>query len=283
MQHTLDNPEKPEKSEKPDRKENRHDSDGSSKLPNSSGSEEYKTRKQWFIENVISLAVALLIVFMIRSSVVEAFKIPSGSMIPTLLIGDHIFVNKFAYGFKIPFSDLVSDRPVYLINREPPKHGDIIVFNFPRDTSIYFIKRVVGVPGDKIEIRNKTIYLNGKPVPQTAVAADQTEKVLKSLDDPKYSPSNMDLMTEQLDSVGHPILLDKSNFTNENFGPIEVPADSLFVMGDNRDFSNDSRFWGFVPYRYVKGKAMVIWLSIWMNISDSQFIFRPERIGNVLH
>src|SRR5580658_4568424 len=92
-----------------------------------------KSRKAWIIENVVSLGVALLIVFMIRSSVVEAFKIPSGSMIPTLFIGDHIFVNKFAYGFKIPFSDLVAEKPVFLVKRDPPKHGDIIVFNFPRD------------------------------------------------------------------------------------------------------------------------------------------------------
>src|SRR3954451_21657052 len=102
------------------------------------------THKQWIIENVISLGMALLIVFMIRSSVFEAFKIPSGSMIPTLFIGDHIFVNKFAYGFKIPFSDLVTYHPIYLIKRDIPHRGDIIVFNFPRDPSIYFIKRVVG-------------------------------------------------------------------------------------------------------------------------------------------
>src|ERR1700749_2720356 len=96
-----------------------------------------KTRKQWIIENVVSLGLALLIVFMIRSSVIEAFKIPTGSMIPTLYIGDHIFVNKFAYGLKIPFSDLVTDHPVYLIKRDNPKRGDVIVFLYPRDESIY--------------------------------------------------------------------------------------------------------------------------------------------------
>ena len=242
-----------------------------------------KSRKQWLIENVVSLVVALLVVFMIRSSVVEAFKIPSGSMIPTLLIGDHIFVNKFAYGIKLPFSDLFTDHPYYLVHRDAPKRGDIIVFNFPRDPSIYFIKRVVGTPGDRVEIKDKTLFINGKKIPHETVAADRTEKVLKSLDDPKYGPSNMDLETEHMELVDHSILLDKSNFTNENFGPIDVPTDYLFVMGDNRDFSNDSRFWGFVPYRYVKGKAMVIWLSIWMNFSDSQFTFRPERIGTLLH
>src|SRR3954466_569218 len=117
-----------------------------------------KSRKRWIVENVTSLGLALLLVFMIRSSVVEAFKIPSGSMIPTLLIGDHIFVNKFAYGFKVPFSDWFTDHPVYIVKRDPPKHGDIIVFLFPKDENFYYIKRVIGVPGDKIELKNKILY-----------------------------------------------------------------------------------------------------------------------------
>src|SRR5690242_10825272 len=112
------------------------------------------SRKKWLIENVTSLGMAVLIVLMIRSSVIEAFKIPSGSMIPTLYIGDHIFVNKFAYGLKIPFSDWVTDHPIYLVKRDPPKRGDIIVFKYPKDESFYYIKRVVGVPGDTIELRN---------------------------------------------------------------------------------------------------------------------------------
>src|SRR3954467_15067881 len=104
-------------------------------------------RKKWLIENLTSLGLALLLVFMIRSSVVEAFKIPSGSMIPTLFIGDHIFVNKLAYGIKVPFSDMFGRRQTYINKRSAPKRGDIIVFNFPRDPSIYFIKRVIGIAG----------------------------------------------------------------------------------------------------------------------------------------
>jgi signal peptidase I len=242
-----------------------------------------KSRRQWIIENVTSLGLALLIVFMIRSSVVEAFKIPSGSMIPTLLIGDHIFVNKFAYGFKIPFSDIVTDHPVYVVKRDPPQHGDIIVFMYPKDESIYYIKRVIGLPGDKIEVRNKVLYLNDKQVPRELVQGPAADKIFHSLDEPKYSASNLDLYTEHLDHVDHPILLDKNNFMGESYGPVTVPPDSLFVMGDNRDFSNDSRFWGFVPMRNVKGRAFVIWLSLWMSFSDGQFMFRPDRIGTVLH
>ncbi|MCM2322237.1 MAG: signal peptidase I [Oligoflexia bacterium] len=240
-------------------------------------------RSRWLIENVASLALALLIVFMIRSSVVEAFKIPSGSMIPTLLIGDHIFVNKFAYGFKVPFSDLLTGSPVYMIKREPPKRGDIIVFMFPKDESFYYIKRVVGVPGDTVEIRNKVLYVNNQPMPRELVTGPASDKIFGALDDPKYSPSNLDLYKEKLSQDDHWIMLDKNNYMGETHGPITVPADSLFVMGDNRDFSNDSRFWGFVPMRNVKGKAMVIWLSFWVNFSEGQFIFRPERIGDILH
>ena len=242
-----------------------------------------KSRGRWIFENFASLGLALLIVFMIRSSIVEAFKIPSGSMIPTLLIGDHIFVNKFAYGFKIPFSDLLTDRPIYVVERAPPKRGDIIVFMYPKDESYYYIKRVVGVPGDTIEVRNKVLYVNQKLIERTPAPADEAEKVFKSLDDPKYSPNNLDLFREKLDTADHWVMLDKNNFMGESHGPVTVPSESLFVMGDNRDFSNDSRFWGFVPMKNVKGRAFVIWLSFWPNWADSQFYWHPERIGTVLN
>lgn len=242
-----------------------------------------KTKKQWFIENVVSLGMALLIVFMIRSSIIEAFKIPSGSMIPTLLIGDHIFVNKFAYGFKIPFSDLVTDHPIYVVKRDPPKRGDIIVFMYPKDESFYYIKRVVGVPGDTVEVRNKILYINQKMVPRDLISGPPADSLFKIMDDPKYTSANLDLYKEHLDQADHVIMLDKTNFMGETHGPISVPPESLFVMGDNRDFSNDSRFWGFVPYRNVKGKAIFVWLSLWVSFSDSQFIFRPDRIGTLIH
>jgi signal peptidase I len=241
-----------------------------------------KSKGRWLLENFLSLALALLLVFMIRSSIVEAFKIPSGSMIPTLLIGDHIFVNKFAYGFKIPFSDLLTDHPVYLVKRDPPKHGDIIVFMYPKDESFYYIKRVIGVPGDVVEIKNKVVYINHKLVPREPVKPEVAEKVFKSLDDPKYTPASLDVFNEHLDTATHLMMLDKNSFMGESHGPVTVPDESLFVMGDNRDFSNDSRFWGFVPMRNVKGRAFVIWLSFWPNWADSQFFWHPERIGTLL-
>jgi signal peptidase I len=242
-----------------------------------------KDKKTWLIENIISLGSALLIVFMIRSSIIEAFKIPSGSMIPTLYVGDHIFVNKFAYGLKIPFSDLITDHPIYLIKRDIPKRGDVIVFKYPKDESIYYIKRVVGVPGDTIEMRDKVLYVNQKKITQDPLSEIKTEKMIQNLDDPNYPLSNMALFTEHLDSVDHTIMIDNTKDLSENFGPVTIPPDRLFAMGDNRDWSGDSRYWGFVPLGNVKGKAIIIWMSFWIDFSESRFTFHPERIGSLIH
>lgn len=248
-----------------------------------------QTRKQWIIENVLSLGFALFLVLMVRSSLVEAFKIPSGSMIPNLFIGDHIFVNKMSYGYKVPFSDLnidaldISWDPRYLIKKDPPKHGDVVVFIYPRDRSLHYIKRVVGLPGDTIEVRDKTVYINNEVMKREPMAADQAAKIIKSLDDPKYTPETVEIQIENLKGVAHPIMLDRSFFVADNFGPIQVPPESYFVMGDNRDYSNDSRMWGFVPFNNIKGKAMVIWLSLWFSFSDGQSAFRPSRIGTLIN
>lgn len=238
-------------------------------------------RKKWLVENLISLGSALLIVFMIRSSVVEAFKIPSGSMIPTLLVGDHIFVNKFAYGLRLPFSEWLADEPITLVHRPGPKRGDIIVFLYPRDESLHYIKRVVALEGDTIEVRDKVIYLNGKPIPHQQVQAPQSDQILAKLDPNKYNLGSLEAFQEHLDNGNPVVLTDRNNLTTRTFGPVSVPPGNVFVMGDNRDFSNDSRFWGFVPLRNIKGRAMVIWLSLWADFSEKEFSFRPERIGTL--
>jgi len=242
-----------------------------------------KASKQSTWESALSLFLSLLVVFAIRSSVVEAFKIPSGSMIPTLLTGDYIFVNKFAYGFNVPFTDWFMDKAVTIIPRDPPKRGDIVVFKYPKDESIYFIKRVIGTPGDTIELRDKTLYVNGNAMEHVELPPADSDPIFKKMQEPKYEQPSLKIYNEHLDTKTHWIMLDTGSYSTNSFGPVTVPKESLFCMGDNRDFSNDSRFWGFVPLKNVKGKAMVIWLSLWLNFSESQYFFRPERIGTILN
>ena len=176
-------------------------------------------KKSLFREYLEAAIIAIFLALFIRAFVVQAFKIPSGSMEPTLLIGDHIIVNKFIYGIRAPFINKT------IIPISEPKRGDIIVFIYPVDKEKDFIKRVIGLPGEQIEIKSKKIFINGE-----------------LFDDPfgVYS---------------------KSLKRNENFGPIIVPTNNLFVMGDNRDHSYDSRYWGFVPFESLKGKAVIIYWS----------------------
>ncbi len=181
-----------------------------------------KSKVQEYAEAII---IAILIAFFIRTFVVQAFKIPSGSMKPTLLIGDHILVSKFIYGVKIPYFRKT------LIPVRDPKRGEIIVFIYPEDRSKDFIKRVIGVGGDTIEIRNKKIFLNGMPY------------------EDKYGV--------YVDGFVIPGAIQP----RDNFGPVTVPKGSVFTMGDNRDQSYDSRFWGFVDLKDVMGKAYVIYWS----------------------
>ena len=187
--------------------------------------ESVKRKKSVVREYVEAIGIAILLALFIRTFVVQAFKIPSGSMLPTLLIGDHLLVNKFIYGIRIPFSGKV------LVPLKDPKSGDIIVFKFPKDRSIDYIKRVVGVPGDEIELKNKKLFVNGEPI-SDPYAHYTTTAVLPGSVSPK-----------------------------DNFGPVTVPDGKYFVMGDNRDNSSDSRFWGFVENNDVLGKAMIIYWS----------------------
>ncbi len=241
-----------------------------------------KNRKQWLIENVTSLGLALFLVLIIRSSVIEAFKIPSGSMIPTLLVGDYIFVNKFSYGLKVPFTEWFMDKPLFMINADPPKRGDIIVFKYPRDESIYYIKRVIGTPGDTIEVRNKIVYVNGEPVPRNPLESDKEAAIRDRIDENKYAKDYLKISKESFTDRDYVMMTDESQYMSAQFGPINVPNERYFVMGDNRDHSHDSRIWGFVPFRNIKGRAVVIWLSLWLDFSEKEFIFRPTRTGTLL-
>jgi signal peptidase I len=198
-----------------------------------------KSKLQEYIEAII---LAILIAFFIRTFVIQAYKIPSGSMKPTLLVGDHILVSKFNYGIKIPFVRST------LIPTGSPHRGDIVVFIYPEDRSKDFIKRLIGLPGDTVEIRDKQIILNGQPYSDTHGV-------------------NVD-----------PAIIPGAVQPRDNFGPVKVPEGSYFVMGDNRDESYDSRFWGFVGERDILGKALIIYWS-W-NQDDHDV--RWKRLGSIL-
>lgn len=225
-----------------------------------------KQRKSFYKEWIEPFLIAAVVALFIRQFVVEAFKIPSGSMIPTLTIGDHLLVNKFIYGPRIPFTDTR-----FFAGKEP-KRGDIIVFKYPENEDKNFIKRVVGVPGDKIQIKNGVLMINDQPVPVSDVPNAERDKT-----DGGFFGVQPRVLEEQLGTVKHRIqyLQDQRD---KNFGPITVPAESVFVMGDNRDNSQDSRIWGFVKYNKILGKALIIYWS-W---DGNERWLRWERIGRLI-
>ena len=230
---------------------------------------EQANRPPWWVEYCVSFFPVILFVFVLRSFVVEPFRIPSGSMLPTLENGDLILVNKYDYGIRLP----VIDQKI--LDLGTPQRGDVVVFRYPVDPSVDYIKRVVGVPGDVIEYHNKVLSINGTPVP-------------RSRDGDYYEPDRASYVgqyQEQLGDVSHRIVLNTQapqglmpitrfpDFEACHYLPdgirCTVPDGHYFMMGDNRDNSLDSRYWGFVPDRNIVGRAFFIW----MNFGS------PSRIG----
>ncbi len=201
-----------------------------------------KKKKGIVREYAEAFATAIVLALIIRAFIIQAFKIPSGSMEPTLLVGDHILVNKFIYGMHVPFTNDV------VLPVRAPQRGNVIVFEYPKDENIDFIKRVIGLPGDKLQIINKQVYINGK-----------------KLDEP-YAYH------------GDPEVLPASESPRDNFGPIIVPKGEYFMMGDNRDFSNDSRFWGYVKRDLILGQADIIYFS-W---NPKTLHIRFDRFGKII-
>lgn len=223
----------------------------------------------WPVEYAKSFFPVIFIVLLLRSFLVEPFRIPSGSMMPTLLIGDFILVNKFTYGVRLP---VLHNK---IVEFGEPKRGDIVVFRFPGNPSVDYIKRVIGLPGDRIQYVNKQIIINGKPVKQTPLMIFQG--VGKGRDSTGSS-----LLSEDLDTVTHDILIREGQpmpparyVVSEG---VTVPEGHYFVMGDNRDNSNDSRFWGFVPEANLVGRAFFRWMSFDWELEGFPIDF--SRIGN---
>ncbi|MGB9762255.1 MAG: signal peptidase I [Caldimicrobium sp.] len=190
-----------------------------------------------------SIVIALILALFIRTFIVQAYKIPSGSMIPTLLVGDYLLVNKLSFGIRNPIKD------DFLYRWGLPHRQEIVVFTYPEDKKLDFIKRVIGLPGDTVEIINKKVFVNGRPLSEPYV--------------------------QFTDNTVYP----KEISPRDNFGPVKVPPGHIFVLGDNRDQSYDSRFWGFVPIHSLKGKALIIYFS-W---DSEKGRIRFSRIGNLIN
>ncbi|MBI2487829.1 MAG: signal peptidase I [Deltaproteobacteria bacterium] len=228
-------------------------------------------------QNIEALLVAIALALLIRTFVVQPFKIPSGSMIPTLLVGDHLLVSKFAYGTKIPFTD-----KFILPGIDDIKPGDVIVFiypdyeNDPSKKGVHYIKRVIGLPGDNVDIRGRNLYINGEEVPLDFLGDFYDER----------SGVAYDEYEENLFGKKHSVIYEKGREVTQrgNHIPVqEVPEGHVFVMGDNRDNSQDSRFWGYVPIGNIEGKAFLIHWS-W-NLDDENILnkVRWNRIISVIN
>ncbi|MCY4643646.1 MAG: signal peptidase I [Bacteriovoracales bacterium] len=251
------------------------------------GSQPQKERlpfgKERLFREVRSIFVIVIFVFAFRSVFFEPFRIPSGSMIPTLMIGDFILVNKLAYGFKVPFSDMYSD-PIYLYQNEGPKRGEVIVFKYPKDESFNYIKRVVGVPGDRIEVIDKVLYINNTPIETVELSPPESKEIKNDLEE-KFRPHHLRFFQTKTGEFSHKTTIWEHGHFTKSTSPIVVPEGKYFVMGDNRDFSSDSRVWGLVDHRLIKGRAFLVWFSLNPPNSEMghEFKFRPWRIGTSIH
>lgn len=221
-----------------------------------------------------ALLLCVLAVVVVRSFLFEPFKIPSSSMVPTLKIGDHIFVSKFNFGLTVPFSK------IEFVRWSQPKRGDVIVFLFPRDESLHYIKRVVGVPGDTVEFVGKDLVVNGKTMPKELIS---DPKIIAQV---AVAPDEVDIYRETIGDSIHYVQYSKR--VNHEFSrrgaQVTVPPDQFFVSGDNRDDSYDSRSWGFVPRENIKGRAQIVWLSLdqeqsWGKLNK----IRWQRCGTLIH
>jgi signal peptidase I len=212
-----------------------------------------KSKTREYIESIL---IAVIIALFVRSVFIQAYKIPSGSMEPTLLIGDHLLVNRLSYVVKIPY--IFGDKVIYTLGK--PKRGDIIVFRYPENVDVDFIKRVIATEGDTIEIKNKVIFINGVKMTDSWGHYDNQPPELRNPFIEKMFGRHV----------------------KDNFGPYTVPKDAVFAMGDNRDNSADSRFWGPVRKEHLVGKALILYFSWNSNTTDPFEYIRWSRIGQLI-
>lgn len=223
-----------------------------------------RSKEPLVVEYAKAFFPVIMLVFLLRSFVVEPFRIPSGSMLPTLHIGDFILVNKFIYGIRLP---VVNEK---VIETKAPERGDVMVFRFPHNPTINFIKRVVGLPGDKVVFEKKKLYVND-------VLAELSDESEYKLEKSGLRTDLVKQIKETLDGIDHNILLDNSKGSTRT--EVTVPDGHYFVMGDNRDHSNDSRFWGFVPEDNIVGQAFFIWFN-WRSDGKDGSSVDWSRIGS---
>jgi signal peptidase I len=231
------------------------------------------------------LVLIVVGIFAIRSSVMEPFRIPTRSMLPTLMMGDFLFANKFKYGFHLPFSEFFG-HPIYLSEGKTPKRGEVIIFTPPEtgQESLY-IKRVIGIPGDRVRFDGKKLILNGTSVFHEEITGAERDRIFnnKGFDpEDRYQKEKLHLLRETIDNHSYYILQDDTYDGFKMETEITIPPEHYFVLGDNRDDTRDSRVFGVVSRHSIRGKAFVIWLSYRISFSDSHWSFRTDRIGKLI-
>lgn len=229
------------------------------------------------------LVAIVLVVLAIRATLIEPFRIPSGSMLPALISGDLIFVNKFAYGTRLPFSDWVLSEPLWVSEPKVPHLGDIVVFVTPElKSTVLSIKRVVALPGDKVKTVGKSIHINGEPLRRDALVDDEETKLLAQNgfdSDDRYNEQKLQLSYESNRDKKYLVLEDDAFEGRKDSTEITIPENQVYVVGDNRDDTRDSRDFGPVPTKNLRGRASVVWLSYRLSLRSGASFVRWDRIG----
>ncbi len=226
-----------------------------------------------YLENIL---IAIFMALVVRTFVLTGYKVPTSSMAPTLLPGDFIFSYRVPYGLKIPLTETK-------VAVKPPQRGEIVVFTYAEQPKTNYVKRVIGLPGDRVQIENGELFLNGEKLQYEDMSAEQFEKEIQDFPNNDLSPEMFKLVKEKEGADSRWLLFQKSP-KSHSFGPFIVPPNEVFLLGDNRDSSDDSRYWGTVPIERIEGRVVLIWLSLnWQKkIWDNRVpTLRTSRVGTV--